>query len=714
MISNVRGDGLEIESYKFGKIFARTLIGANNTKSILNGSTVAIYLGVLNLILVFFYFINKIITKKERILSFIFLIILLLGLYIPFINNIWHGFSEPNFFNYRFSFLINLFILPLCYKSFKEIYHIKLIYYYKFILLFLVMCFIVYFQNFTFLNYKFIYISIFLVIIYLLILYNLKKDKKLKTILIILIISELFFNFYLSIKDYNFSYNVEYKGNLNSVNKIISKYKNDNNDFYRIEKDSFYTRLDSMLMDYNGVSAFVSTLNNDLSNFFNNIGQIGRTNSLNFNVYSTSIMDSILGVKYILSEDLEYNVVDKIEVSKSTGNFYGAIMEEKILYENPFVLSLGFMVNKDAKDFINYFKEELIVNQFEVQNYILKTMLNETSNYLKSLKIIKEDELYIIETNKDFYLYLDHSSPKDLNIKVYLNDELIKIIDYDNYGIFKVKNKTKLNNLKFVSNVEINNVFAYYMDSKKVNEALTNLAENQLIIKEQNKNYIKGSVNVIKDKTVLFTSIPYEKGWTILVDGKKTNYYKLYDAFIGLDLDVGYHNLEFKFVPPLFNIGLFISIISLILFIFYNLFENKILNFVLKMYLKYEEIIKYLIVGFFTTIVSILTYALFSKVLNINYLISSILSFVLAVLFAFFTNKFFVFKSTSRDLKETFIELFNFVKYRLITLVIDLLLMIIFVSFLNIDDLIAKIFILIIVAILNYIFSKLFVFKSVR
>lgn len=712
MVSNVRGSGLEIESYKFGKVFARTLIGANNAKSILNSDTVAIYLGIVNLILLFFYFINKKITKKERILSFVFFIILLIGIYIPFINKIWHGFSEPYFFNYRFSFLINLFVLPLCYKSFKEIYNIKLIYYYKLILLFLFMCSIVLFQNFIFLNYKFIYISIFLILIYLLILYNLKKDKKFKTILIILIISELFFNFYLSIKDYDFSYNVEYNGRLNRENKIISKYKSDSNGFYRIEKECFYTRLDSMLMDYNGISSFLSTLNNDLSNFYNNIGQVGRTNSLNYNAYSTPIMDSILGVKYILSKDLEYNVVEQIEVSKSIDNFYGVIMEDKFLYENPNVLSLGFMVNNDSKNFINYFKEELIINQFEVQNYILKTMLNETSNYLKPLKVIKENELnYIIKTNKDFYIYLDHLRPKNLNVKVHLNDELIKEINYNNYGIFKVKNETKLNNLKFVSNVEINNVFVYYMDIKKVNDALVNLAENQLIIKKQNKNYIKGGVNVTKDKTVLFTSIPYEKGWTILVDGKKINYYKLYDAFIGLDLDVGYHNLEFKFVPPLFNIGLFISIISLILFIFYNLFENKILSFILKFYLKYEEIIKYLSAGVLTTIVSITTYALFSKILNINYLISSGLSFICAVTFAFFTNKFYVFRSISKDIKKTFKELFNFVKYRLITLFIDLLLMLILVSILNIDDLIAKVFVQIIVAILNYIFSKLFVFK---
>ena len=68
-----------------------------------------------------------------------------------------------------------------------------------------------------------------------------------------------------------------------------------------------------------------------------------------------------------------------------------------------------------------------------------------------------------------------------------------------------------------------------------------------------------------------------------------------------------------------------------------------------RIYKKYKEIINYLIFGGLTTLVSIGTYALFTIVFNIDYLVSNVLSWIIAVLFAFITNKLFVFASKRCD-----------------------------------------------------------------
>ena len=135
-------------------------------------------------------------------------------------------------------------------------------------------------------------------------------------------------------------------------------------------------------------------------------------------------------------------------------------------------------------------------------------------------------------------------------------------------------------------------------------------------------------------------------------------------------------------------------------------------NKLFDLYKKYKEIINYLIFGGLTTLISIITYALFAKIFLINYLISNVLSWIIAVMFAFITNKLYVFESKSKDKKIVFKEITNFFFFRIVSLIIEMIIMYVFVDLLSIDDLITKIIAQIIVILSNYIFSKVFVFKK--
>ncbi len=123
---------------------------------------------------------------------------------------------------------------------------------------------------------------------------------------------------------------------------------------------------------------------------------------------------------------------------------------------------------------------------------------------------------------------------------------------------------------------------------------------------------------------------------------------------------------------------------------------------------KYDEIIRYIIAGILTTIVSIASYNLLRNI-NIDYKICTILSWILAVIFAYFINKLFVFKSQKNNIKE----FINFILARLLSLFIEFIFMMIMVDFININDRIAKLIVQFVVLVLNYIFSKFFVFKKI-
>lgn len=133
------------------------------------------------------------------------------------------------------------------------------------------------------------------------------------------------------------------------------------------------------------------------------------------------------------------------------------------------------------------------------------------------------------------------------------------------------------------------------------------------------------------------------------------------------------------------------------------------LNKVKNIYNGYKEIINYLIFGVLTTLVSIITYAIFTRLFNINYNISNVLSWLLAVSFAYITNKNYVFNSKDKNIIKS---IFKFFTSRITTLIIEIIFMFIMVDVLKFDDMICKIIVQFIVIILNYIFSKLFVFNK--
>ena len=128
---------------------------------------------------------------------------------------------------------------------------------------------------------------------------------------------------------------------------------------------------------------------------------------------------------------------------------------------------------------------------------------------------------------------------------------------------------------------------------------------------------------------------------------------------------------------------------------------------------KYGEIIRYLIIGALTTLVSlIIYYGLTITILNakkaLELQMANIISWICAVTFAYFTNKYYVFKDASMN-KTGIVKFFL---SRILTLLLDMLLMYILVTKLSFNDRIIKVIVQVIVIMGNYTLSKLFVFKK--
>lgn len=137
---------------------------------------------------------------------------------------------------------------------------------------------------------------------------------------------------------------------------------------------------------------------------------------------------------------------------------------------------------------------------------------------------------------------------------------------------------------------------------------------------------------------------------------------------------------------------------------------------VVKIYYKYQEVINYLIIGLFTTFVSLITYYIsVSTLLDPNNAIelqlANVFSWICSIIFAYLTNRIFVFKSTNKSKIKEFI---SFVFSRIATLLLDMTIMFLLVTCLQINDKLSKLIVQVIVIVLNYVLSKCFVFKKIK
>lgn len=137
------------------------------------------------------------------------------------------------------------------------------------------------------------------------------------------------------------------------------------------------------------------------------------------------------------------------------------------------------------------------------------------------------------------------------------------------------------------------------------------------------------------------------------------------------------------------------------------------INTIKGLYLEYKEIINYLIFGVLSTVVNFASYFIFAKLFHIDEVVSSGLSWFCAVLFAYITNKIFVFESKTKTVKEFIKEMISFFACRVLSgILCDVGTFALMVKVLNINDIIAKIVTQIMVVILNYVLSKLVIFKK--
>ena len=146
--------------------------------------------------------------------------------------------------------------------------------------------------------------------------------------------------------------------------------------------------------------------------------------------------------------------------------------------------------------------------------------------------------------------------------------------------------------------------------------------------------------------------------------------------------------------------------------------ENKYMKKILELYKKYEEIINYLIIGGLTTVVNLATkyvllFTIFSPTDSTELQVAVVISWIVACSFAYITNRKIVFKSNSEKIVK---EVLSFFGARIFTLLLEMLIMFVFVTLLQMNSnawvIVWSLVAQVVVTVVNYIFSKLVIFRE--
>lgn len=129
---------------------------------------------------------------------------------------------------------------------------------------------------------------------------------------------------------------------------------------------------------------------------------------------------------------------------------------------------------------------------------------------------------------------------------------------------------------------------------------------------------------------------------------------------------------------------------------------------------KYKDVIPYVFFGMCTTIVNVTVYWIFAHMLEQDVMISTLTAWIIAVLFAYFTNRKWVFRSVAKTFSDIVKELISFLGCRVATGFLDWLCMFAFVTKLECNDVLIKVVANILVIILNYIASKFLIFRRTK
>ncbi|MDE6851757.1 MAG: YfhO family protein [Lachnospiraceae bacterium] len=505
-------------NFEFMKLFGKLKNGVYD--SITNSGLPAIYCGYVVIILAVVFFILPRITVREKIGAAVILVFMACSFYFTKWDIAWHGFQYPTWFPYRYAFVASFFLLYMALRSMCGICSLQIVAAYK--------------------NHVLIIAA---AIVCFLIAFDLQKNGK-----------EMFTGLE---NEFGYSAVNDYKAFVDKTLPLVEQAKREDKGFYRMNQGYEFSKNDAMLLNYNGMTHYSSTFNASINTLTPKLG-LAQAHLWNSGYGSNPLLDSLFSVKYLIDDSM-------VPPAYKTLN---ADEEGTVLYENPNVLPIAYAASCGDT---NPNLEGL--DPFDNQNIFLNTIAGTDENYFTKYEFSTESQdpnwSYSFTADSDNPVYLYMKSDRTSWANVYVNGTWA-----GNYfstetscslylGSFQPGEQVVVNVVPSES-ITVNYAMIGQLHMDVLERTLSHLQENGMDINKHSGGKLSGTIHV-DDSQKIITSIPYDAGWTVKIDGKKAEYSKFADTFLVLDVPEGDHDISFRYVSPGFGMGMICFVITILL-----------------------------------------------------------------------------------------------------------------------------------------------------
>lgn len=516
-----------------------------------------IFCGIAPLVLLPLYVMNRKISAREKICYFALALFFVFTFRLKVLNYIWHGFHFPNSLPARHSFLYIFLLLTMACHGFlglkertgREILGSM----WGCIAVILVAETIVTDDAFHWWSFL---LSMLFAAAYGGLCYLYQRQKTSHFFLYLLTLCVLIVEMTINTGDTSIttSSRTTYTGEDVSAKSLIASANTyEDSVFYRIEKFTTRTKNDGAWLGYKSGSIFSSAANAKLTAFYKTLGMEGSTNAYSMHG-ATPLTLALFDVKYMLSKDTRREDALYSLFAKAT-NMY--------LYRNNYALELGFMVPSTFEWNWTTTTGNPILNQnaFAFSAAGVEDLFYPTTCTLStatSTTITADEEGYV-------YAYIEPNNSVKTVTARYADNTTEEFTNVNRGYILNLGYRSAGETISlYTDDSGTLTAYGYLLDTDKLISVLQTLRQEQFVVDEYSNTHLSGHI-ITENGGRLFTSIPYDPGFTATVDGKPADLLLFKDAFLSLELTPGTHTIAFTYHSQGLAVGALISFVSLLL-----------------------------------------------------------------------------------------------------------------------------------------------------
>ncbi len=523
-----------------------------------------IYCGVIVTVMLFFVIINSSVSIKKRIGISVMLVFFWADFCINTLNVIWHGLNQPIGFPYRQAFVVILFCIITVYENTDREYLPDIKVTAVIILLFAAYSSYILIRKID--NTGTISILVTAAVLILLITAFRLPTKYRMPVLFVVTLLDLSFNAGYSLSHFYPTSVSEYQEPLSLVEEAVGHVKErGDDDIYRMEKLFRRTNNDAMMLDYAGLTHFSSSEKKQTMEY---MGSLGFRNNGNWAMYTginTALSDTILGVRYMLSQFDSTGKPYEHVYSDEEGEYY--------IYHNTHAIPLMSAVSSDVLGL------KMTEDPFYNQNSIAGAMAGGEETILnpqEAARIDNEDGSvsFDIEIKNDGILYCYFSAPEVQDVTLYLDGEewtdYFRTYNWATVDLQGRKTGDKVR-IDLRSNTEepvtVDEGYFTVIDHEALIDWSRKIRSDKTVLYKRRSSRYEGYYD--SDRGTLLFSIPKDKGWHLYIEGKEYELEEACGHMMGAGVPAGKHNVELVFIPPGRYAGCILSVVTLLILVIY-------------------------------------------------------------------------------------------------------------------------------------------------